>query len=87
MSRRLVRSSCFVLLLSVYAIATVAGMYEIIEWQYAMSADPKAGIAVLGSQGDIWDAQKDILADTLGAILVMALFFYQNRVELANLRR
>ena len=42
---------------------------------------------MLGSQGDIWDAQKDILADTLGAILVMALFFYQNRVELANLRR
>ncbi len=87
MARRLVRTRWIVSLFPVFAIATVAGMYEIIEWQYAMSADPKAGIAVLGSQGDIWDAQKDILADTLGAILVMVLFFYQNRVELANLRR
>jgi len=86
MARRLVRTRWIVSLFPVFAIATVAGMYEILEWQYAMSADPKAGIAVLGSQGDIWDAQKDILADTLGAILVMALFFYQNRVELANLQ-
>ena len=85
--RRLVSTRWIVSLFPVFAIVTVAGMYEIIEWQFAMSADPKAGIAVLGSQGDIWDAQKDILADTLGAILVMILFFYQNRVELANLRR
>ncbi|MGD8926060.1 MAG: DUF2238 domain-containing protein, partial [Thioalkalispiraceae bacterium] len=69
-----------------FAIATVAGLYEIFEWQYALSADPSAGIAVLGSQGDIWDAQKDILADTLGAVLVMILFFYQHRVELSTLR-
>ena len=25
-----------------------------------------AGIEFLGSQGDVWDAQKDMLADTLG---------------------
>jgi putative membrane protein len=74
-------------LFPVFAIAAVAGLYEIFEWQYAISADASAGIAVLGSQGDIWDAQKDILADTLGAILVMTLFFYQHRVELATLRR
>lgn len=86
MARRLVRTRWIVSLFPVFAIATVAGMYEIVEWQYAMSADPKAGIAVLGSQGDIWDAQKDILADILGAILVMVLFFYQNRVELAKLK-
>ena len=86
MARRLVRTRWIVSLFPVFAIATVAGMYEIVEWQYAMTADPKAGIAVLGSQGDIWDAQKDILADILGAILVMVLFFYQNRVELAKLK-
>lgn len=86
-ARRLVSSRWIVSLFPIFAIATVAGMYEIIEWQYAMSADPKAGIAVLGSQGDIWDAQKDILADTLGAILVTILFFYQHRIELSTLRR
>lgn len=86
MVRRLVRTRWIVSLFPIFAIVTVAGIYEIIEWQYAMSANPEAGVAVLGSQGDIWDAQKDILADTLGAILVMSLFFYQHRSQLKSLR-
>jgi len=86
MRRRLVRTRWIVLLFPIFAIVTIAGLYEIFEWQYALSADPSAGIAVLGSQGDIWDAQKDILADTLGALLVMTLFFIQHRVELTTLR-
>ncbi len=57
-----------------FSIVTVAGLYEVVEWLYAISADPEAGIAVLGSQGDIWDAQKDITADTLGALLAMLVF-------------
>jgi putative membrane protein len=52
-----------------------------------MNSDPSAGIAVLGSQGDIWDAQKDILADTLGALLVMVMFFLQYKDELKTLRQ
>lgn len=56
------------------AIFTVAAVYEIIEWWYAASADPEAGIAFLGSQGDIWDAQKDMLADGLGSICASLLF-------------
>lgn len=87
MAKRLVRTRWIVSLFPVFAIATVAGVYEIFEWQYALAADASAGIAVLGSQGDIWDAQKDILADTLGAILVMSLFFYQHRLELSTLRK
>jgi len=86
LNKRLVRTRWIVSLFPVFAIAAVAGMYEVFEWQYALSADPKAGIAVLGSQGDIWDAQKDILADTLGAVLAMILFFYQHRIELGKLR-
>jgi putative membrane protein len=87
MTRRLVRTRWIVSLFPVFAIVTVAGVYEIFEWQFALTANPTAGGAVLGSQGDIWDAQKDILADTLGAFLVMILFFYQHRLELVTLRR
>jgi putative membrane protein len=86
MRKRLVRTRWIVSLFPIFAIVTVAGVYEIIEWQYAISANPQAGVAVLGSQGDIWDAQKDILADTLGAITAMLLFFSQHRSELATLR-
>jgi putative membrane protein len=49
--------------------------YELIEWWYAATAGGASGAAFLGSQGDVWDAQKDMLADTLGAIFATALFF------------
>jgi putative membrane protein len=73
-ARRLTRSRSLLLLFPVFAIFSVAALYELFEWQYALLADPAAGIAVLGSQGDIWDAQKDILADGLGAIAATAFF-------------
>jgi putative membrane protein len=34
---------------------------------------PEAGIAYLGSQGDIWDAQKDMEAALYGALLCVGL--------------
>ena len=71
---RLVNTAWLLYLFPVFTIVTVAGLYEVLEWLYAVSADPTAGIAVLGSQGDIWDAQKDILADTLGALFAVGVF-------------
>jgi putative membrane protein len=59
---------------ALFAIMALAGAYELFEWQYAVMSDPSAGIAVLGAQGDIWDAQKDILMDTIGAIIGVLLF-------------
>ncbi len=66
-------------LMPIFFIMAVAGAYEVIEWWYAVSADPQAGIEVLGSQGDIWDAQKDILMDTLGALSAMFLFWIKSK--------
>lgn len=83
--KNLVRSRIVLSLFSLFAIVTLAGVYEIFEWWYAVSADEAAGIAVLGSQGDIWDAQKDILADTLGALFVIALFQRHYRQQLAEI--
>lgn len=83
--KRLVNTRWIVALLPFFAIVSVAGAYEIIEWQYAVNSDPDAGLAVLGSQGDVWDAQKDILADTLGALLAVGFFFLRNQSELKAL--
>jgi len=71
------RSKGLVAFTGITAIFTVAAVYEIIEWLYAISSDPAAGIAFLGSQGDVWDAQKDMLADGLGAICASVLFLLQ----------
>ena len=84
-ARRVVRSRVVLFLFPVFAIAFVAMGYELIEWWFAVySGNPEAGAAYLGSQGDIWDAQKDMLADTLGAICATALFFALNRREIAR---
>lgn len=71
---RLVRSRFVLLTYPVLAILAVAAGYELFEWVYAVRADPTAGIAVLGSQGDVWDAQKDMLADGLGGVVATAAF-------------
>ncbi|TCP97826.1 putative membrane protein [Cricetibacter osteomyelitidis] len=60
---------------ALFFIMSVAATYELIEWQYAVIEGGDAGISFLGSQGDIWDAQKDILADTLGAITALVIFY------------
>ncbi len=64
---------------ALFAIMSLAVGYEIIEWWYAELAGGDEGIAFLGSQGDIWDAQKDMLCDTTGAILSLFLMSAQRR--------
>lgn len=64
------------LFFSLFFIMSVAAAYEIIEWWYAVAEGGDAGVEFLGSQGDIWDAQKDMLSDTLGAITSLILFCF-----------
>lgn len=83
------KSYCRLKLAMVFAlffIMSVAAGYEIIEWLYADLEGGDAGIEFLGSQGDIWDAQKDMLADTLGAISSLILFAFV-RPDLADQKR
>lgn len=91
-ARRMVANRFLLFTYPVFVIATIAMSYEIIEWIYAALSNPEAGIAYLGSQGDIWDAQKDMLADTLGAIAATLFFFWfrgfrRLRVELTSARK
>ncbi|AXY02990.1 DUF2238 domain-containing protein [Vibrio alfacsensis] len=65
---------------ALFAIMSLAAGYEIIEWWYAALAGGDEGIAFLGSQGDIWDAQKDMLCDTMGAIVSLILLTTQRRL-------
>ena len=59
---------------SVMTTVAMAGLWEIVEWLYAAFDGGNAGAKFLGSQGDEWDAQKDILCDTLGALCASVLF-------------
>ncbi|RKS02907.1 DUF2238 domain-containing protein [Flavobacterium sp. 102] len=52
---------------------SISGFYELIEWAVADIFFPAQGVAYLGTQGDIWDAQKDIFLAFLGAILATTI--------------
>ncbi|CAA6817619.1 MAG: Unknown protein [uncultured Sulfurovum sp.] len=64
-------------------VSSFAGFYEIIEWIVATVVDPEAGIAFLGTQGDIWDAQKDMFLAIIGSLgtllMVMLIHMIYNR--------
>ena len=85
LQRKLINSRVILVLFPIFSIFAVAGGYEIIEWLFAVSADPTAGVAVLGSQGDIWDAQKDMLMDICGSIVAIILFFQMNKIQIRKL--
>jgi len=50
-----------------------SGLYEIIEWLAAAATNPELGAAYLGTQGDVWDAQKDMGLAAFGALTCMVL--------------
>lgn len=52
---------------------SVSAFYELIEWAVADVFFKAQGDAYLGTQGDIWDAQKDIFLAFIGAILATTI--------------
>jgi putative membrane protein len=53
-------------------------LYELIEWAAAVMLGGDLGQAYLGTQGDIWDAQKDMAMATLGALICMCVVAFIN---------
>jgi len=87
MKTKKVKLKSIIIMFGVFAIIAFAGIYEVIEWFYAAASNSELGAAFLGSQGDIWDAQKDILMDTMGAVLAGIIFFFKNKKELKKISK
>ena len=47
-------------------------LFELLEWAVAEIVGGDLGITYLGTQGDVWDAHKDMALATLGAAIAMA---------------
>ena len=56
-------------ILALIALAALSSFFEILEAIIAQIVRPDLGAAYLGTQGDIWDAQKDMAAAFVGALL------------------
>ncbi len=59
--------------LPVNVVLAQSGLFEVIEAVIAVLVSPELGSAYLGTQGDEWDAQKDMASAFAGAVLSMAV--------------
>lgn len=62
-------------------VASSSLAYELIEWGAALAYGGDLGIAFLGTQGDEWDAHRDMALASLGGLLTMLLVAAANRLR------
>lgn len=67
--------------LALQAVVSWSGLYELVEWGAATVFGGDTAESYVGNQGDVWDAQKDMVLAALGAFLSLAT------VALTRLRR
>lgn len=66
-------------MLPVSFIALHSMIYELIEWLAATAFGGELGQAYLGTQGDVWDAQKDMALALLGSVLAQSALMLWRR--------
>jgi putative membrane protein len=59
-------------------------IYEMVEWAAATVFGGDLGVAYLGTQGDEWDAQKDMALATAGAVTALMLLAIAGRLPRAR---
>ena len=62
-------------------------IFELIEWQAAEFFGGDLGMAYLGTQGDIWDAHKDMALASIGALIAMLVTVAVNAALQADFAR
>jgi putative membrane protein len=69
MQARMSPRGIWIWLMPVFFVMSHSVIYEMIEWLAAEAFGGELGTAYLGTQGDEWDAQKDMALATAGAVL------------------
>jgi putative membrane protein len=58
---------------AVEVVLSTSAAYELFEWGIALALAPGAAEAYNGQQGDMWDAQKDMMLATVGAVAAVTI--------------
>ena len=67
------------LFMAAIAVISLSGIFEVLESWVAQIASPELGDAYLGTQGDVWDAQKDMTLAIVGALLTVGLTYAMSK--------
>lgn len=70
---RFVRAGKMLAFIILSIVLAVSAVYELIEWMMALLFGG-GSVDFLGTQGDPWDAQSDMLYAVIGGMLALALF-------------
>jgi putative membrane protein len=67
-------------------IMSTSMIFELFEWGAAGLFGGDLGIAYLGTQGDVWDAHKDMLLASVGAVIpiVLAYWYYTKKRDVLS---
>jgi putative membrane protein len=77
--RGVVRGRRWLLFIVVSICLAISAMYELVEWTVAVIIGSQSN-AFLGTQGDVWDTQKDMAMALVGAIIAqLALARWHDR--------
>jgi putative membrane protein len=68
--------------LPVSGVVAQSGFFELIEAVVAHIVNPELGSAYLGTQGDEWDAQKDMASALAGALITITGFGLWNKISM-----
>lgn len=60
-------------------VMSTSMVFELIEWAVAVWVGGDLGMAYLGTQGDVWDAHKDMALASTGALISMCVTMAINR--------
>jgi putative membrane protein len=66
--------------LAMLTAISMSGLFEVLESWVAQIVSPELGAAYLGTQGDEWDAQKDMTMAISGVLIAMGLIYLIPRV-------
>lgn len=69
----------FAYLLPIEMTLSLSALFELVEWVVADVFFPDHGTKYLGMQGDMWDAQKDMLLAFTGSAAMMGLLYLSHR--------
>jgi putative membrane protein len=71
--------SCYIYPIEImFSLGTI---FEMIEWAVAVNASPLTGETYVATQGDVWDAHKDIALAFLGASIMMGLHYLLTEIK------
>jgi putative membrane protein len=71
--KNIIQNKTWTGVLTVTVCMSISMLYEFLEWFVSITSG-SSGDSFLGTQGDIWDTQSDMLFATIGAICMVVLF-------------